>query len=68
MNTIELVVQTRIGGWGSTFYDPANEVAKVIADFNKTKTLTIDVLKICKNQIGMVVKILPAVDQNAQEL
>jgi hypothetical protein len=67
MNTIELVVQTRIGGWGSTFYDPANEVAKVIADFNKTKTLTIDVLKICKS-IGMAVKVLPVVDQNIQEL
>ena len=67
MNTIELVVQTRIGGWGSTYYDPANEVANVIADFNKTKTLTIDVLKICKS-IGMDVKILPIVDQNAQEL
>ena len=67
MNTIELVVQTRIGGWGSTFYDPANEVAKVIADFNKTKTLTIDVLKICKS-IGMTVKVLPVVDQNIQEL
>ena len=67
MNTIELVVQTRIGGWGSTFYDPANEVANVIADFNKTKTLTIYVLKACK-AIGMTVKVLPVVDQNIQEL
>ena len=67
MNTIELVCQARVGGWGSTYYDPANEVAQVIANFNKTKTLTIYVLKACKS-IGMVVKILPAVDQNAQEL
>ena len=67
MDTIELVCQARVGGWGQTFYDPANEVAKVIADFNKTKTLTIDVLKICKS-IGMTVKVLPVVDQNIQEL
>ena len=67
MNTIELVCQTRIGGWGQTFYDPANEVAQVIADFRKSKTLTIDALKICKS-IGMTVKVLPVVDQNIQEL
>jgi hypothetical protein len=63
---IELIAQTRIGGYGTKFYDPVNEVAEVIANFNKTKTLTIYVLKICKS-IGMTVTILPIVDEDLKD-